>query len=163
MPKYELREEGYVFATVDAESAEAALDDADEPDRSDYNDDDGRTATIWVEWYAVNTDDDDDRASKTWTLEPDEPECSGGGDHDWQSPFEIVGGVRENPGVWGHGGGVTIDECCMRCGCRKHTDTWATNPTDGTQGHTTIAYEPGGYVLDFDDEPDSERDDEPAC
>ena len=144
MPKYELREEGYVFDTVDASSAEAALEAADKPRRVNYDDDDGST-TIWVEYHAVNVDDDDDRASRQFVLQPREPECSGGGDHDWQSPIEIVGGVRENPGVWGHGGGVTIDECCVRCGCQRHTDTWATNPTNGTQGHTTVAYKPGHY------------------
>jgi hypothetical protein len=157
MPKYELREQGYVFDTVDAASAEAALEEADEPDRSAYDGGGETTGTIYVEWHAVNADDDSDRASKTFVLDAPEPECTHANGHDWQSPIELVGGVKENPGVVGHGGGVFITEACARCGCKRVTDTWAQDPTNGTQGHTTVTYEPDAYDVDSDEAPDSER------
>ena len=51
------------------------------------------------------------------------PECAadGGGEHDWQSDYDVVGGIRENPGVWSTGGtGMGFDYCCAKCGCYKH-------------------------------------------
>lgn len=144
MPKYELREQGFAFDTVDADDVDAALDGV-ELDYSDYAGNDHEPKTIFVEIAAVNADDSDDSDRRTFKLEPDEPRCSAA-QHDWQSPLEIVGGIQENPGVYGHGGGVTIDECCMHCGCRKFTDTWATDPSNGTQGHETVCYTPGHYA-----------------
>lgn len=147
MPKYELMEQGYVFDTVEADDAESALDDQS-PNYADYSGDGDEQGTVFVEWYARNVDDRDDYASRSYTLSPPEPVCPSANAHDWQSPVELVGGISENPGVWGHGGGVTISECCMCCGMRKLTDTWAQNPTDGTEGHETVSYsEPGYYTL----------------
>lgn len=79
-------------------------------------------------------------------VDENEPECTDGGEHDWDSPHEIVGGLKENPGVFGNGGGVIVNECCMVCGCKRTTDTWATNQTNGTQGHEVVSYEPGFYL-----------------
>lgn len=78
-------------------------------------------------------------------INPPEPKCEAD-DHDWQSPYEIVGGIKSNPGVWGHGGGVVIHECCMVCGCEKITDTWAQNRENGKQGLRSVRYEPGKYA-----------------
>jgi hypothetical protein len=37
--------------------------------------------------------------------------------HSWQTPYEIVGGARENPGVWSVGGTrMVYREVCVRCG-----------------------------------------------
>lgn len=80
------------------------------------------------------------------SIDQDEPDCLSGEDHDWQSPYEIVGGCKTNPGVWGNGGGVLITEVCMTCGCAKLTDTWAQDPHTGTQGLTEVTYEPGKYA-----------------
>ena len=80
--------------------------------------------------------------------EPDEPPCTGS-DHDWQSPWEIVGGIEENPGVWGEGGGVTIVSCCMRCGCRKTIDTSAT--CNNGDHYTHVDYEEGYYSEEIGD------------
>lgn len=73
------------------------------------------------------------------TVEPEEPQCMDENEHDWQSPHAIVGGVEENPGVHGHGGGVVITEVCMRCGCGRHTDTWAQD-SSGRQGLRSVKY-----------------------
>lgn len=53
-----------------------------------------------------------------------------------------MGGIVENPGVVGHGGGIKQCEYCSRCGCRRDTNTWAQDPEDGSQGHTVIGYTP---------------------
>lgn len=74
----------------------------------------------------------------------EEPTCPDHDEHDWQSPHEIVGGIKENPGVWGHDGGVIINECCMHCGCKRVTDT-AAQRHDGER-ITEVTYEPGFYA-----------------
>lgn len=79
-------------------------------------------------------------------IEPEQPGCVEGEEHDWQSPYEILGGSKENPGVWGHGAGVFIHEVCMRCGCERVTDTWAQDPDTGEQGLCSVRYEPGKYA-----------------
>jgi hypothetical protein len=89
------------------------------------------------------------------TIEAQEPECSHKGGHDWQSPHEILGGLEENPGVWGHGGGVVIHEICAHCGQRKITDTWAQDMTDGEQGLTSVSY---SSADDCDDSYDAHAD-----
>ena len=71
---------------------------------------------------------------------PQEPECQDEEWHDWQSPHDILGGLEENPGVWGHGGGVTITEVCAHCGAYRITDTWAQDPVDGEQGLRSVEY-----------------------
>jgi hypothetical protein len=72
-------------------------------------------------------------------VDPPEPECPGGL-HDWDSPYELLGGLRENPGVWGHGGGVMIREVCRNCGWYRVTDTWAQDRCDGEQGLESVSY-----------------------
>jgi hypothetical protein len=108
--------------------------------------------TKWLEitTFRIGVDADGDIVRvdverHTRTLEPNEPECTDG-EHDWQSPFEIFGGLKENPGTWGHGGGAIIHECCVKCGCGRVTDTWAQNPNNGSQGHRTVSYEEGKYA-----------------
>jgi hypothetical protein len=79
-------------------------------------------------------------------LPMDEPQCdNASGEHDWQGPYGIVGGLRENPGVWGHGGGVVINRVCMTCGCGKRTDTWAQRRDTGEQGLTEVTYQVDQY------------------
>jgi hypothetical protein len=92
----------------------------------------------------VECQTDDER--HTVEVEPAEPECEDGQAHDWQAPHEIVGGIEENPGVWGHGGGVYINQVCMHCGCGKTIDTWAQNRETGEQGLTSVSYEEGKYA-----------------
>lgn len=66
-------------------------------------------------------------------------------EHHWDSPLSIVGGIKENPGVFGKGGGVVCTTVCLRCGCRRTVDTWSNGPS-GQQGLTTEEYEPGHYA-----------------
>lgn len=102
--------------------------------------------TAWVDVRIVSETGHEETI--TVTIDPEEPECAGGHEHEWQSPIGIVGGIAENPGVWGHAGGVTIHEVCPHCGAHRHTDTWAQRPDTGEQGLTSISY----GVTEYEDE-----------
>lgn len=145
MAQYMVRMEG-AEERYEAASPEAAQAYAEQWARE--GDWDLSGGTIWVHaWYApvpAEGEEPDWERAKV-QIDPAEPECRDSEGHDWQSPLRIVGGLPENPGVWGHGGGVTITEVCMRCGCGKHTDTWAQDPETGEQGLNSLRYEEGEY------------------
>lgn len=101
-------------------------------------DDSGEIVQVGCEWHKI-------------ALTPDEPDCIDGHDHDWQSPYSILGGLEENPGVWGSGGGVIIHECCMLCGCGRTTDTWAQDMSDGEQGLESVEYHDAEYADEVND------------
>lgn len=82
-----------------------------------------------------------DEATHRVALEPDEPSCTDGHEHDWCAPHSVVGGCAETPGVWGHGAGTFARDVCRHCGWYRLTDTWAQDRTDGTQGLTSTRYE----------------------
>jgi hypothetical protein len=109
---------------------------------------DTTAGTVWYDakLYAVGEDADGDETTEwvhteTVAFEQDEPDCTHNDGHDWQSPYSVVGGIKENPGVWGHGGGVIIRACCVHCGRYKVEDTWAQRMDTGEQGLTSIKYE----------------------
>jgi hypothetical protein len=109
--------------------------------------------TTWIDvatWRCgIDADGDvvqSDREDFTITLNPAEPECCDGQEHDWQSPHDILGGIKENPGCWGHGGGVIAEEVCIHCGCSRTTDTWAQRRETGEQGLRSVSYQPGKYA-----------------
>lgn len=141
-------------ADVAYEHAESREDAAKEyVEDGDWGD---RSSTGWVTVYTwpryvvgeVAVDDDGDRESHTITIKAEEPGCADGHEHDWRSPLCLVGGIAENPGVHGHGGGVVITEVCLHCGCKRVTDTWAQNPDTGEQGLESVEYEAGAYDSD---------------
>lgn len=142
---WRLIEEGHAYDTVEAESAEDALEVArGNVSRANYPTDDDRSqGTIWID-VRVHCEETDEEDSDTVECGPEEPGCAED-EHDWQAPHEIVGGIKENPGVWGHGGGVLIHEVCVHCGCGRTTDTWAQRPDTGEQGLRSVKYEPGKY------------------
>jgi hypothetical protein len=82
-----------------------------------------------------------DRERIKISVDPDEPECVDGEEHDWQSPHSVLGGLKENPGVWGSGGGVIIKTVCRHCGRYCVNNTWAQDPEDGEQGLESARYE----------------------
>lgn len=99
-------------------------------------------SSTWIDVYVWGDGEDREDAEKiTVTLHPEAPECTGGREHDWCSPLSLVGGIAENPGVWGHGGGVRVHEVCSHCGTHRHTDTWAQRPDTGEQGLESVRYE----------------------
>jgi hypothetical protein len=93
------------------------------------------------------------RDSYTIPIEPEEPGCANGCEHDWHADQRVVGGIAENPGVWGHGGGVIIREHCRHCGVYRVTDTWAQDRESGVQGLLSVGYKEAddaslGYIRD---------------
>lgn len=98
------------------------------------------TRTWWVHVHVYVNDGSGTERVKV-QVDPVEPRClvrcQG---HDWQAPIEVVGGLEENPGVRGHGGGVIFTEVCTRCGRYRVTDTWAQDRMDGEQGLESVEY-----------------------
>jgi hypothetical protein len=109
-------------------------------------------STIWVDYGIVEYDDEgelDTVYDGTVALDPTEPTCADGYDHDWVSPLWLFGGVEENPGVFAHGGGVVIYEACRHCGTEKVIDSWAQRPDTGEQGLRSVEYTPGKHTDSF--------------
>lgn len=136
MTTYEVRD-GYESEEFDAADdnaaiafADAWLEDGDWP----------RDETQYLTASVYRMPENECVGEATLTLQPLPPACAGGHDHDWCSPHRVVGGLRENPGVFGSGGGVKVVEVCRHCGRRQHTDTWATNPNTGEQGVERVWY-----------------------
>jgi hypothetical protein len=99
-----------------------------------------RSSSSWW-WHGVSRCKlTGEQRSHTVEMPAEEPECLTD-DHDWQSPYEVLGGCWENPGVWANGGGVIIREVCAHCGVYRVIDTWAQDPMTGTQGLRTVNYE----------------------
>jgi len=150
--EYRLRGDQGVTTFIKACNLSDALEQAEGWARDGSYDNE---STIWVTVRIDRLDVDVD-GEECWSeverihvaINPAEPECTETG-HDWQSPIEIVGGIKENPGVIGHGGGVIITECCVHCGCERATDTWAQDSSTGEQGLESASYEPGKYADDI--------------
>jgi len=94
-------------------------------------------STVWV--HVTCTDESGEEEEITIEVNPDEPSCEGGESHDWQSP-SLLGGLDENPGVVGHGGGVIRTEICAHCGTYRVSDSWAQDPDGGEQGLDSVEY-----------------------
>lgn len=139
-------DDGYGEIEVEAESAEEAAQEY--VDGGDWGD---VSRTTWINVYVQEVDEDGedigDRERVKVTVDPDEPPCLEHEEHDWRSPHELVGGCKENPGVRGHGGGVIIVEACVRCGCKRTTNTWDYDRETGEQGLESVAYEEGAFDL----------------
>lgn len=145
MKTFILKEEQGITKNIKCNSIDEAITVAHEwAAEGDYNDPE---STIWIDTLIL--DEDGDIADKVITsINPKEPKCISS-KHDWQSPIEFVGGIKENPGVFGNGGGVIIIEACMNCGCKRTVNTWATRPDNGIQGLTSIKYDENTFdILD---------------
>ena len=130
-------DESGIEKTFDAISAQDA---AEEYVYGGYWDHSEKTQFIEIQ---VMEEDSDYAESITVTIDPDEGECDNSEDseHDYQSPFELLGGLKENPGVFGNGCGVIIKEVCANCGKYKTVDTWTQNPVNGQQGLHSVKFE----------------------
>lgn len=138
---WDLSEGGTRYDTVHAGSAGEALEIALlNFDASAYDAETTMLVRLYVACPATG-----EQSSTSVEIVPAEPACSIADEHDWQTPYEIVGGLEENPGVFGHGGGVITHAVCMHCGCGRATDTWATDPETGRQGLTSVSYDRGKY------------------
>lgn len=154
---YEARDGNGGETTFDASSPEEARQAAIDWAREGDWDLDG--GTIWVSvTYGPEGCADDEEERVTVAIDPDEPECAEGHEHDWVSPYWLLGGCKENPGVWGNCGGVVITEACRHCGAKKTTDTWAQDPETGRQGLTSVRYEEDVYSDRFRERGEKEAD-----
>ena len=140
MGRYRVQEANY-GDNFDAVDDDAAIACAEEWLRTGDYWDQGKTIFLRAEVLKLNEDDCyfETLGPVYMELQPKPPACKAE-EHEWLSPYSLVGGLKENPGVWGSGGGVLSKEVCRHCGMYQLTDTWATNPCDGTQGHTSIEY-----------------------
>ena len=105
------------------------------------------TSTIWVHvstWVEEMDDDGEvvrlEEERHTVKIDPEEPECRHDEGHDWRSPYSVLGGLRENPGVRGNGGGVVCTSVCRHCGAYQISDSWAQDPETGEQGLDSLEY-----------------------
>ena len=73
-------------------------------------------------------------------VQPKDPEADH--THKWDSVCEIEGGLKENPGIQGHGAGIIATYHCTHPGCylTMTCDTWDQNPSNGRQGVETTTY-----------------------
>lgn len=98
---------------------------------------------VWVDlpadWPTKDITDEQDEHDCSGSYSDDEPECESEGlgkdegGHDWRSPYSLLGGLKENPGVWGGvGTQITTKTVCACCGkYRTETDLgWQRNPGD---------------------------------
>jgi hypothetical protein len=98
------------------------------------------SATLTIEWPDDDITDEQDEHDCSGTHSDPEPECESEGPgyddeggHDWRSPYSLLGGLRENPGVWGGAGTkITTKTVCACCGkYRTETDNGSQrNPGD---------------------------------
>lgn len=122
---------------VEAETAEAALALSRNLELDGaYDEIVEEQGTIWVDFSVkcwLTGEEDEDRV----TIHPDPPQCTAKRGHKWVPDDSEC---KENPGVFGHVGGVIIYAHCKYCGCKKVTDTWAQNMSTGEQGLESICY-----------------------
>jgi len=72
--------------------------------------------------------------------DPEPPACVAD-EHDWQTPHAVVGGLRENPGVWSAGGTTTTYHyVCAHCGCHRRETLHGAQRNPGQAD--TIEYSP---------------------
>ena len=118
--------------------------------------------TYWVDVDRI--EDGKVVESQKAPVHPDIPKCSHPAGHAWARPCQVVGGLEENPGVHGHGGGMIVTSVCARCGIYRILDTWATDRLDGTEGLVAIKYLPADECsLEWVDENAREEDWEIVC
>lgn len=117
MRNYRISDEGYseVIEAVDIEDAKAKA-------RASWQ------AGSWDEQcvcsvHIAEIDDDGKDLGPNTSIdvicgdEPEPPDCCHEDGHDWQTPVEIVGGIKENPGVWSLGGTtMRYRAVCSHCG-----------------------------------------------
>ena len=159
-----------ITETIEAADEQAAIEQGREWAKTGY---DEIEETAWIQFRLVKLADvpegeePEDQLEQpygcmtkhTVALDPREPRCAEKGqEHDWQSPHSLVGGAKDDPGVYGHGGGAKIYEACLRCGCGRLTDTWAQDPSSGRQGLRSVKYTPEEYEIPDADSTDESED-----
>ena len=122
--------------TVDVECSPADLEDVVAGEWADCWDDDEGRGTWWCHVTAT-CEATGEQVDVRVEIAPVEPDCDDGNEHDWRHRHVV-----------GNGGGVIVTEVCRHCGKRRITDTWAQDRGDGSQGHTSVAYEAPEEAMD---------------
>lgn len=150
MPAYTYREPGFE-EHFGAETDTEAETTAKRMLRSGEYEQNDPPSTFRVSCYVARTGPDgqeEDGFTVSVDIDPDEPACPVRKDdgHDWSSDHRMVGGLTENPGVFGSGHGqVRTVEACLACGARKTDDLGGTDTATGDPMRT-LTYEPPGTV-----------------
>lgn len=121
----------YPHATKRREAAEAYVEGGEWGDPCED--------TVWITtstWQrftlgGCRVDDHASSCAVKVSIEPIEPECAEGQEHDWQDH----GHDRC------HGAGIVGSVRCRYCGAVRITDTYAQDPEDGEQGMTSTRYD----------------------
>ena len=78
--------------------------------------------------------------------DPLPPSCIEENKHDWDNPYDVVGGCKENPGCWSSGGmSITTKYCCTLCGSYKISKFKGING-DPHRPEVSIVYESSDYI-----------------
>jgi len=92
--------------------------------------------TVWVRVVVRNLGVTHDGQAVSWNagrytiaVDPDEPDCTDDGGHDWVEDYTTF-----------HGGSTYTQETCAICGLRKITDGWARDPKSGAEGLHSVSY-----------------------
>jgi len=143
--RYQAREESGATEIVEADSIQDAINQAEE-----WVADGSYDERVMVRFSVYEIDEDDEQVedgeSYTGEVEagpqPEAPECTDGAEHDWQSPYEVLGGLRENPGVWSTGGTSFVHKyVCATCGTYKTERSTGAQRNPGEMAET-IEYAP---------------------
>jgi len=134
---YEVRDDNGSWAITSTPST--LDDDIEESVRDgDWGDDTG--SWVWTGRSSCEATSEED--SHRVAFEAEEASCDHDDGHDWRSPHAVLGGLSENPGVWGGpNGGTTSREVCGHCGLYRTYQSHATNRSDGTT-YAATDYEP---------------------
>lgn len=125
--------DGGASEIIEADNLEAAVKAAKEwASEGSYDE------RVMVDVSIQGIDDDGDYTDEYELVEveagpePEEPECADGEEHEWESPYKIVGGFKENPGVWSLGGTtMSFRSVCCYCGAHKHETSYGSQRNPG--------------------------------
>jgi hypothetical protein len=142
MATYVMREDSGASEIIEADTIGQALEQARE-----WAADGGYESRVMVGVRVIELDADGEQTDNQLSAEveagpePEAPKCADGQEHDWQSPYEVVGGIKENPGVWGSSGTrLTVREVCAHCGYYRVTQHTGSQRNPGELPQT-VTYE----------------------
>lgn len=116
--------DGTYETTIEAADLESAWDAAEEWaldfDGDDYDGDgdygDYVSRSAYGHLIVADDESGEERSGMVLVAEAEDDDgCDG--PHEWTRPHDVVGGLRENPGVWSRGGlHLEFRSVCARCG-----------------------------------------------
>lgn len=115
MSTYNIRSEDGCEIAVGAES----LTEAIEATREWIRDGDWGKDPAYVQAWVSEKDSDEETYVEVLVNKdgPGPPDCVDGHEHAWRTSYELVGGSRENPGIWSmQGTQIMARSVCARCG-----------------------------------------------